>query len=71
VRLPIDPSADALHFSLGEREIARTKQVAPGVMLDFDSEGRVVGIEMLSISKRASKRDLQKLLFERLGETRG
>lgn len=71
MRLTIDPSADALHLSLGEREIARTEQVAPGVMLDFDSEGRVVGIEMLSISKRASKRDLQKLLFETLGETAG
>ena len=67
MRLTIDPSVDALHFSLGEGEIARTERVAPGVMLDFDSEGRVVGIEMLSISKR----DLQKLLFETLGETAG
>ena len=71
MRLTIDPAADALHLSLGEREIARTEQSAPGVMLDFDSEGRVVGIEMLSISKRASKSDLQKLLFETLGETTG
>jgi uncharacterized protein YuzE len=31
---------------------AGTQQVAPGVMLDFDSEGRVIGIEVLDVSER-------------------
>jgi uncharacterized protein YuzE len=31
---------------------AATKQVAPGVMLDFDSDGRVIGIEVLDVSER-------------------
>jgi uncharacterized protein YuzE len=26
--------------------------VSPGIMLDFDSEGRVIGIEVLDVSER-------------------
>lgn len=71
MKLTIDPSADALYLTLGNAEVLDTKQVAPGVMLDFDAEGHVVGIEMLSISKRAPKAELQKLLFETLTESVG
>jgi hypothetical protein len=29
-----------------------TREVAPGIMLDLDSEGRVIGIEVLDPSER-------------------
>ena len=29
-----------------------TEEVSPGIMLDFDSEGRVIGIEVLDVSGR-------------------
>jgi uncharacterized protein YuzE len=29
-----------------------TQEVAPGIMLDLDSEGRVIGIEMLDLRER-------------------
>jgi Protein of unknown function (DUF2283) len=31
---------------------AVTEVVSPGIMLDFDSEGRVIGIEVLDVSER-------------------
>lgn len=71
MKLTIDPAADALYLTLGEAEIEETRQVAPGVMLDFDAEGRVVGIEMLSISTRATPAELNRLLFETLGSRAG
>lgn len=67
MKLTIDNTADALYLTLSEVEIQETRQVAPGVMLDYDAEGKVVGVELLSISKRAGKADLQRLLFETLG----
>lgn len=67
MKLTIDPAADALYLTLGDADIVTTKQVAPGVMLDFDAEGRVVGVEMLSISTRAPQAELNKMLFETLG----
>lgn len=71
MKLTIDNTADALYLNLSEADVAETRQVAPGVMLDYDAEGRVVGIEMLSLSKRAAKTDLQRLLFETLGTPSG
>ena len=29
-----------------------TQEVAPGIMLDLDTEGRVIGIEVLDLSER-------------------
>lgn len=33
-------------------------------MLDYDAEGKVLGIEMLSLSKRAPGLDPSRLIFE-------
>ena len=34
---------------------ARTEEVAPGIMPDFDEDGRVIGIEVLDVSDRMTK----------------
>ncbi len=50
--LTYDPEADAAHIHLGGGKIVESKEVAAGVILDYDGEGRVVGIELLHASKR-------------------
>ena len=47
-----DPEADALFVRLAEGRIEDTEEVAPGVMLDFDAEGRIVAMEFLKASER-------------------
>jgi uncharacterized protein YuzE len=51
-----DPQADAYYarFVPEEIAIADTIEAAPGVMLDIDEAGQMVGIEVLSISVRAA-----------------
>ncbi len=51
-----DPQADAYYarFVPDETAIAETIEVAPGVMLDIDEAGQMVGIEVLSVSLRAA-----------------
>ena len=39
-------------------------EVAPGVMLDFNQEDKVVGVEMLRLSARSSDLDLSSLHVE-------
>lgn len=46
-----DPEADALYIHLGSTKPVEAEEVAPNVMLDFDAEGRVVGVEVLTASK--------------------
>lgn len=53
-----DPEADALYVYLADRDAKaeETREVAPGVMLDFDVDGQVIGIEVLDLRNRASGR---------------
>jgi len=56
--------SDALYLRLDESAIVESEEVSPGVVLDFDSEGRVVGIEMLNISSRVAPDRLRVPEFE-------
>jgi uncharacterized protein YuzE len=67
MKLTVDPEADALYLRLNDAEIADSEQVASGVILDYDAKDNVVGVEMLNLSKRARRADLERLLFETLG----
>lgn len=64
MKLRVDAQADALYLTLSETEASRSDEVSPGIILDYDEQGRVVGIEMLYLSKRAPETDLGRLLFE-------
>ncbi len=64
LKLKIDHEADALYLSLSESPASETEEVAPGIIVDYDEKGHVVGIEMLYLSKRAPETDVNKLLFE-------
>ena len=41
-----------------------SEEVEPGEILDFDENGRVVGIEMLDLSSRINPERLRTLQFE-------
>ena len=49
-----------------EKEVARTQEVSDGVNLDFDGEGRLIGLEVLGASKRYSSADIFNLSTENL-----
>jgi uncharacterized protein YuzE len=56
MRTSYDPEADAMFVWFGpEGKSADTEEVAPGIMLDFDSDGRVIGIEVLNVSERMAR----------------
>lgn len=37
------PETDSLYIGLAERPRADSREIVPGVVLDFDGEGRLVG----------------------------
>jgi len=49
-----DPDADAVSFDLSKSKRVDGKEVAPGVILHYDKNDRVVEIEILKFSKRFS-----------------
>ena len=64
MRLKIDHEADALYLTLDDSEVLESEEVSPGIIVDYNSDKHVVGIEMLFLSKRAPKLDTGKLVFE-------
>jgi uncharacterized protein YuzE len=42
---------DSLYIELSEKSSVNSQEVAAGVVLDFDSEGHVVGIDLDQASK--------------------
>ena len=64
MRLKVDKESDALYFRLDESAIVESEEVQPGIILDFDAAGRVVGVEILNLSTRASPEQLRVLQFE-------
>ena len=49
-----DPEADALYVRFADASVIESEEVADGVVLDFDAEGRIVAIELLDASKHVA-----------------
>jgi uncharacterized protein YuzE len=50
-------------LSLDDSEVIESEEVSDGIILDYNAEGKIIGIELLYISKR-SPNSLQKILLE-------
>jgi uncharacterized protein YuzE len=57
------PETDSLYIDLSEKASAESREVAPGVVLDFDAEGNMVGIDIDHASRIV---DLSRLEAESL-----
>ena len=66
MKLTVDKEADALYLRLDDSSIVETEEVSPGVILDYNEDNEVVGVEMLYLSKRSSNLDLSDLQFEKM-----
>ncbi|PKO30894.1 MAG: DUF2283 domain-containing protein [Betaproteobacteria bacterium HGW-Betaproteobacteria-7] len=51
MKIDYDPATDALYVHLSDLPIIESEQIKPGIVLDYDEDGSVVGIEVLSASK--------------------
>lgn len=64
MKLKVDEKSDALYLRLNEEAIVESEEVQPGVILDYDDRGRVVGVELLGIKERVAGGSLRALTFE-------
>ncbi|MBO1047649.1 MAG: DUF2283 domain-containing protein [Dolichospermum sp. JUN01] len=52
MKVHIDEEADALYLRLDESKIIESEEIYPGIVLDFNEQDQVVGIEVLQLSSR-------------------
>lgn len=69
MKLTIDREADALYLELEDVSAVESEEVAPGIVVDYDAQNRVVGIEMLHLSQRAPNADTRRVLIETVERT--
>ncbi len=59
MKLHYYPDTDALYIDLSEKPSRDSTEVAPGVILDFDESGQLVGIDIDHASKVANLSTLE------------
>ena len=64
MKLHFDKDADALYLKLDESAIIESEEVRPGVVLDFNADDQVVGIEILGLGKRMPAEALQEVAVQ-------
>ena len=52
MKVTYDAEVDVLRILLSDRPIEESDEDKPGVILDYDKDGNVVGLEILDASKR-------------------
>ncbi len=62
------PETDSLYIDLSQKTSVDSQEVAPGVVLDFDAEGHLVGIDIDHASQFV---DLSRLETEALPKLSG
>ncbi|MEQ9714538.1 MAG: DUF2283 domain-containing protein [Candidatus Asgardarchaeia archaeon] len=53
-------AADALYIKFSNEEVYESEEISEGIIIDYNKEGDVVGVEILNFSKR--KIDLNKII---------
>ena len=57
IRTSYDPEVDILAIRFAPPgHYVESEEVAPGVVLDFDKDGRVIGIEVQDVRERMAER---------------
>jgi uncharacterized protein YuzE len=63
MRLSYHPDTDSLYIDLAERPSAESREISEGVVLDYDANGQLVGID---IDNASNKIELKKLVLSDL-----
>jgi uncharacterized protein YuzE len=57
------PDTDSMYIDLSAKKSAESVEVSSGIVLDYDSEGNLVGIDIDNASK---KMDLKELVLSKI-----
>jgi uncharacterized protein YuzE len=66
MRIEYDKEANALYIQMQEKPVTKTKEIEPGLLVDFDEQNNLIGIEILDVTQRFVLSDIVNLHVENL-----
>jgi uncharacterized protein YuzE len=66
MRIHYDKSQDALYLRFSENPYYESEEIKEGIILDYDKNGEIIGIEILDVSKNLPQKFLSSLKKEKL-----
>ena len=63
MKLNYHPDTDSLYIDLSEKTSVETREISAGILLDYDADGNLVGID---IDNASSKVQLKELILSKL-----
>jgi len=66
MKIEYDREVDALYIRLQEKYVAKTIELEEGLNLDFDENGKLIGLEVLDATERYSLSDIFNISTENL-----
>lgn len=64
MKLSIDEIADALYLQLINKNVLESEEIVPGIVVDYDENGEIIGVEVLHLTKRLNPVDLLNFQFQ-------
>ena len=64
MRVRYDQTTDAVYFHLDDSLIVESEEVQPGIIIDFNHDNQVGGIEILGVKTRVPEADPTQVQFE-------
>lgn len=58
MKLNYYPETDSLYIDLSEKSSVESKEISEGVVLDYDAEGNLVGIDIDNASTKVQLKEL-------------
>jgi len=62
IRVEYDAKADAMYIWLRKARYEVSEELAENVIIDLDKSGRIIGIEILDVTKNLGKELVNKIL---------
>jgi uncharacterized protein YuzE len=67
MKIRYSPDVDALYISLREADIVESDEISNGLIVDYDEDGDVVGIEILWLSEKV---DVDQIIIQSLDKNK-
>ena len=63
MKLNYYPETDSLYINLSEQPSVESQEISEGILLDYDADGRLVGID---IDNASNKVEMEKLVLSKI-----